>query len=381
MAYDVRHVRNRRGLRDFIELPFRLYRDNPHWVPPLRRELRRTLDPAKNPYFTTASVDLLVCYRDGTPVARTALVISDAHCRRFNVHTGFFGFFEAEDDTQAVLDLFTHVESLCAARTIDTLEGPFNPNHYSELGMLADCYEEDQAFFQTYNPPYYHALLAAARFSPAEALFTARNSDVKGFLSGEPDAAVPVNSGEDYMAREFRMGDFREELEKVRGVFNDAFSGNWHFLPAEREEHLFAAKYLAMVTDPSLVTIVEHRGEPVGVLMCVLDVNPLLKELGGRVGPISTLRFLRGRRRIGTLVVYAVGIRKAYQRSRVYALLVQSMRRMARRFDVLECTWMSPGNVLALAAARRMGMKEHKHFLIYRRQFSTRMQRMRREEL
>jgi len=163
------------------------------------------------------------------------------------------------------------------------------------------------------------------------------------------------------------MDDFRRDLDVVRDVFNDAFSTNWHFLPATLEEHLFSAKYLSLVTDPSLVTIVEHHGKAVGVLMCVVDVNPVLQSLGGKAGPLSYMKLMRGKKRMRTLVVYAVGIRKAYQRTRAYVLLCHALLQTSQGFDILESTWMSPGNVLAVAASRRMGMVEHKHFRIYRK--------------
>jgi hypothetical protein len=368
MEYQVTSITDRRGLKVFFRLPSRVYRGNPHWVPPLTAECRRTLDQSKNPFFNDATLDLFVCFRDGLPVARVALVISRNHCRRFNVRTGFFGFFESFDDQECASRLFAALERRCRERHIERLEGPFNPNHYSELGLLADRYDEDQGFFEPYNPEYYHRLLACAGFERGECLFTGRNSDVRAFLRSRygppPDPPAP---GE-YVVRSFNLERMDRDLEGVRQVFNDAFSSNWHFLPATAEEHRFAAKHLRAITEPELVTIVEHRGNPVGVLMCVLDINPLLRRMNGRAGPLGTLRFLAGKKRIRTLVVYAVGIRKAYQGTRVFTLLLQSMQRMADSFDVMTCTWMHPDNLLSVATASRVGLIPYKHLQIYRKQ-------------
>ena len=367
MEYEVRSVRDRRGMRDFLSLPHAVYHNDCHRVPPMEREVRRILDPARNPYFRKATLDLLLCYRSGTVVARMCLVINEEHCRLSGTRTGFFGFFEAVDDPVAVRALFRRAGEICAARNIAVLEGPFNPHHYAEIGMLADHYDEDQGFFQTYNPPYYHALLTEAGCVPTVELFTGRNPDVRSFLAVTGGARVSAGSLSPYSIRNFSLHAMNRDLEVVREVFNDAFAGNWHFLPTTEAEQKFSAKYLKLVTDPGLVTIVEHHGNPVGVLLCALDVNPLLRRMGGRPGPFRILRFLRDRKRIRTLVVYAVGIKKEYQRTRVFAMLLESMRTMARRFDVLECTWMSRSNPLSIAAAERMGMREHKHFLVYAR--------------
>jgi hypothetical protein len=371
MEYQVKTIDDRRGLKDFFGLPFRVYRGNSHWVPPITAECRRTLDPSRNPYFADATLELFICSRDSLPVSRVALVISQEHCRKFSVRTGFFGFFETFDDQESVSRLFSAVERRCRERRLEALEGPFNPNHYSELGLLADRYDEDQGFFEPYNLQYYHRLLAGAGFEKAECLFTGRNSDVRGYLRQRYGPPPEIPSGGEYVVRNFNLARMDHDLERVRRVFNDAFASNWHFLPATAEEHRFAAKYLRVITEPELVTIVEHKGEPVGVLMCVLDINPLLRRMNGKAGPLKYLRFLDGKKRIRTLVVYAVGIRKAYKGTRVFTLLLESMRRMAESFDVMTCTWMHPDNPVSVATASRVGLIPHKHLQMYRKRIPT----------
>ena len=53
MSYSVVPVTDKRRLDEFLRLPFALYRGDPLWVPPLVAEVRRTLDPERNPYFGT----------------------------------------------------------------------------------------------------------------------------------------------------------------------------------------------------------------------------------------------------------------------------------------------------------------------------------------
>ncbi len=370
MEYRVTTVDDRRGLKDFLRLSFRVYRGNPHWTPPITAECRRILDASKNPYFSDATLELFICSCDGLPAARVALVVSQKHCMRFDVRAGFFGFFEALDDQDCVKALFAAVERRCRERQLEVLEGPFNPNHYSEVGLLADSYDDDQGFFEPYNPQYYHRLLEGVGFEKAELLFTGRNKNVRAYLRHRYGPPPEPPSGGDYAVRSFDVSRMDTDLESVREVFNDAFSSNWHFLPATAEEHRFAAKYLRVITEPELVTIVEHRGKPVGVLMCVLDINPLLRRMKGSAGPLKYIRFLAAKRRIRTLVVYAVGIRKSYQGTRVFTLLLESMRRMADTFDVMTCTWMHPGNALSVATASRVGLLPHKHLQMYRRRIS-----------
>jgi len=367
MGYTVRTVCDRRTMRDFLRLPFEIYRGDPLWVPPITSEVVRILDAERNPYFAEASVRLSVCYADGRPVARTAIIINPAYWKKSGEQTAFFGFFESMDDREAVQSLFNEAEEILKNRGVASLEGPFNPNHYSDLGVQINKFGTSPSFFQAYNPPYYPALLEAAGMCPIKTLHTRKNGHVREFVLGRYGNEFSSRSSAGYTVRSFRMNDFEAELERIREVFNDAFSSNWHFLPLTKEEYIFSAKFLNLVTLPNLITIVEYKGDPVGILECVLDINPLLRELNGKVGPIKYVNFLRARKRVQNLIIYAVGIKKAFQGTRVYKLLLDSMCSLTLDYDTLETTWMSDDNLLALRAAEDLGLERDKEFSIYRK--------------
>jgi len=353
-------------MNDFLRLPWRIYDSDPHWVPPILTEVKRTLDPHRNPFFADASLQLFVCYENDVAVARTTLVIKQSHQERSGVKTGFFGFFEAMDDVRAVQFLFAEVQKQCEASSVGQLEGPFNPTHYSELGVLVEGFNSSPSFFQTYNPEYYPRLLEAIGFIRVESLFSGRNEHVQMALQRWREKNVLPGIMNGYCVRHPNARRLHEELEVMREVFNDSFSSNSHFLPVSKEEYRFSSRYLSLVTDPELIYIIEHHGKPVAVLMCVLDVNPLLRRMNGKVGPFKYIRFCRERKKIRTLIVYAVGIKKSYQKTRILFLLYDAMYSMARRFDCIECTWISERNVLSARAATRLGMKVHKRFAMYR---------------
>jgi hypothetical protein len=368
MRYTVRTVCDRRTMRDFLRLPYEIYRGDPMWVPPIASEVRRILDSDRNPYFADASLELFICYADDRPAARTSVVIKRAHWGKSCDRAAFFGFFESVRDEQAVRCLFSEVERSAKSRGATSLEGPFNPNHYSELGLQINEFATSPAFFQAYNPAFYPNLLESADFRPVKIIHTRKNEQIREYVRSRYGSEGPVTASGGYTVRSFDMRDFNRELERIREVFNDAFCSNWHFLPLSREEYLFSAKFLNLVTLPELITIVEYRGEPVGVLEYVLDINPLLKTLNGRVGPIKYLNFLRARKKIRNAIIYAVGVKKAFQGTRVYKLLLDSACRVAVKYDTLETTWMSDENHLALRAAGHLGLERDKEFAIYRKE-------------
>jgi len=351
-------------MKDFLRVPSVIYRNDPNWVAPIDSEVRRLLDRERNPYFANATLKLFVCYREGCVAARTAVVINRIHEAKFGIKAAFFGFFECINDLDAVRCLFDEVERYCRDQKVELLEGPFNPNHYSELGIQVTGFSTPPAFFQPYNHTYYRQLLEEIGFSTLARFHTQKNERISEYVR-ERYGAQPLPEVDGYSIRSFAMDDLSGELERIREVFNDAFSSNWHFLPVSKEEYQFSAKFLRLVTFPDLIKIVEHRGKPVGVLQCVLDINPLLRRMNGSVGPLKYIRFLLQRKRICNLVIYAVGIKRAYQRTRVFHLLFRAMCQIALKYQVLETTWMSDENNPAVRAAEHLGMKPDKEFVIY----------------
>jgi hypothetical protein len=175
----------------------------------------------------------------------------------------------------------------------------------------------------------------------------------------------PVTRSGGFTVRTINGGDTAGELERIRDVFNDAFTDNWHFLPLSSAEYQYAAKFLRYVTYPELIAICEHGDEPVGAVQCVPDVNSILQPLKGRLGPIGCVKYLNGRKKIRDLVIFAVGIKRAYQHSRVYKLLLDAVRWMARDCRSLSTTWMYDDNRPSIQAAEHLGLKPYKNFVIY----------------
>ncbi|MEW6456808.1 MAG: hypothetical protein AB1410_08880 [Acidobacteriota bacterium] len=364
MTYKVMPVSNSRQMKDFLMLPFVIYRHDPNWVPPITSEVRRIINEKINPYFNNAQIKFFVCYKNNTAVSRTAIIINRLHHEKFGVNAVFFGFFESINDPDAVRYLFDEAESYCKSQGSALLEGPFNPNHYSELGLQVNKFGTPPTFFQPYNPEYYTDLLEATGFHVSSRFHSWKNENIREYILDHYgiQTALEVDG---YTVRSFSMKNIRAELEIIREVNNNAFSSNWHFLPLSREEYLFSSKFLSLITYPELIKIVEHNGSPAGVLICVLDINPLLKKMNGKVGPIKYIRFLYERRKIRKLIIYSVGIKKEYQHTPVFQLIFNAFCQIILNYNVLETTWLSEENIPAVKATDRLGLKPDKQFVIY----------------
>ena len=364
MSYRIIRVSAGSELNDFMSLPFTVYRNDRNWVPPITAELIRMLDAKQNPYFRNASLDLFNCYRNGKMAARVAVSVTEDYCKSAGVRTGYFGFFESLIEANAVSKLFESVFDHCRRSGIIRLEGPVNPNMYSELGMLCSHYDLPPTFFQAYNPEYYNALLTGCGFGNLIRLHTRINKDASSYMNEKFGKLIEQPEG-DLKIRSFRGDAQAEDLEHLRRIFNSSFSENWHFVPVSRDEYLFASKFLKLVTPPELISFVEYKGDPVGAVHFALDINPLLRKFRGRRNLFAYLNLLLKRKCIDRALIFAVGIKKEFQSSRIARALFNATVDISRRFRIVETTWMYDDNRSAILIAERLGLKREKEFQIY----------------
>jgi hypothetical protein len=364
MAYEVRKISSRKSLNDFLNLPFLVYKGDANWIAPITGEIKRILDPTKNPYFRDASLQQFNCYKNNKICSRIAVIINRRYQKIFAKRTAFFGFFESMNDVKAIDHLFHAVEKYCKSLQIETIEGPFNPNHYSELGLQTNQFTTRPTFFQPYNPQYYCHLLEDIGFHISAKFHTRKNEHIGDYIK-QYFHDHNSQSSDEFKLRSFNFRAKEVDLEHLRSIMNDAFSENWHFLPLSQAEYNFAAKYLSLVTPPDLIQFVEYRGEPVGAIHFALDINPLLKKFKGHANPFKYLSFRFNRKNIHTLLIFAVGIRKAFRNSQAIQLLSMVTADIASKYEVLETTWTSSENIPASKAAENFGLKPDKEFAIY----------------
>ena len=254
----VSEVSSRGDLKEFVELPYRLYAGDADWVPPLRSDVRWMLDTGRNPFWQHAKRTLFLARRGGQVVGRVAAIADDYHNRIHADHTGFFGFFECEDDTEAAKALLDAAEGAVRKLlpTCDRLRGPVNPSMNDEVGfLLADESEAGPAvLMMTYNPAYYVELSEKAGFAKAKDLVAliAPIDDRSFKRLGRITDAVRRRNPE-LTFRTIRMDRFAEELEKVKTVYNAAWENNWGFVPMTSEEIDAMAKKLKDLLDPTIV--------------------------------------------------------------------------------------------------------------------------------
>ncbi len=367
MTTTVRPVSGARDLRAFIEFPYRHYAGHPQWVPPLRYDQRRLLDRRRHPFYRQATAEFFLAERDGRTVGRVAAIHNRAHNEFCHDATGFFGFFETEDNPATAQALLGAAAAWCAGRGLTALQGPVSPSTNYECALLIAGFDRPPAFMMPYNYPYYAGLIEAAGFVKAKDLLAYWLSDDHPFPEKLASVTGRLMKRYGLTTRDIRMDRLDEEIDRIFKVYNDAWSSNWGFVPMSREEIAAMAADFKWVVDPRVVYIAERGGEPVGFLLALPELNLILKDLDGRLLPLGWLRLLRARRRLNVLRVLAMGSLKEYQSMGFAAALYHDIvtRGTGAGYHHAEIGWVLEDNVMMNRAAEMLGSECYKRFRIY----------------
>jgi hypothetical protein len=367
--------RHRRDIARFFDVADAIYRGDPNWVAPLRADLAKVFS-SENPFFRHAEMQLFLARRGGEAVGRIAAIVDRRHNEKQGEQAAFFGFFESEND-QSVADALFHAAALWAReRRMRTLRGPLNPSLNDEAGLLVEGFGSPPVVMMTYNPPYYPALLEAAGFRKSKDLL-AYWLDIrpKPLARLEKLAARVRRQMPEVVVRPITKRSLFRDLPKVREVYNAAWEENWGFVPMTDEEMEFMAKRLKPLLDPDFVYLAEvprpEGGlEPIAFVMALPDYNQALKPLRGRLLPFGWLKFLLASRRIPTLRILTLGIKRPYRMRGIHSVVFEACLRAALRrgFTGCEVSWLLEDNELVIRAVDLWEGYRYKTYRLYERE-------------
>ena len=357
-------------LKNFIDLPWKLYAGYPRWVPPIKKEVRRLLDPRRHPFWSSAERRLFLARRGSHSVGRIAGIIDRRYNDLHGEQMGIWGFFECADDPAAAAALFSAVETWARQKGMTFLRGPLNPSTNYEVGLLIDGFDYPPALMMAYNPPYYSTLVEACGF--------AKEKDLSAFLiAGDyrlPDwmdsLAGRIARKKGIHIRPFRPKDEDAEFVRIKEIYNDSWSANWGFVPLSDEEMRDIQKSVMVFADPDLAFFIYYEDEPAAVCVIFPDINPLLKRLNGRIGLLGLLKVLLYRREITGLRCLMFGIKEKYRQLGVPMLVFHHIFEVVRqknKYHSLELGWTLEDNAAINSLIEEAGAKKYKRYRIFRK--------------
>ncbi|SHM09344.1 hypothetical protein SAMN05216428_11363 [Nitrosospira sp. Nsp11] len=365
-----RPVASRRDIGVFIDVPWRIYVDDPMWVPPLRLE-RRFHFSRFNPFFKHGEWQAWIAYRNNQPVGRISAQIDQLHRQRYGPETGHFGLFECIDDLEVAAVLMRAAEEWLAARHTRHVTGPFNLSINQECGVLVDGFDTPPMVMMPHSRRWYGRLLEEQGYRPAKdllAYWVEVDFKVPRLMS-----ALIAKFSDQVRLRPLRRDKFSEEMEILRDIFNDAWSENWGFVPVTKAEFAELGTSLRLLVPDDCIQIAEVDGVPSAFMVALPNLNEIFAELDGSLFPFGWVKLsrIKSRGAVRTGRIPLMGVRKQFHNTplgmALAFMVIDAPKKLARAVGVqaVELSWILEDNKPMRAILDSLGCREYKRYRIY----------------
>ncbi len=367
-------TRNRKQVKRFLNVPFRLYGGHPQWVPPLLVDTSMQLNRQKHPFYEHSDADFFIAVRDGRDIGRIAALENRPFNRYHNTRQAQFYLFDCDDDQEATHSLFEQVFNWAHGRGLNRVVGPKGFSPIDGYGILVEGFEHRQMMnMMNFNYPYYAKLVEAEGFKK-EVDFVSCYVEAEKFVMPERIHRIAERVAQRGTLRVHRLqtkGDLKIWADRIGKAYNQAFINNWEYYPLTSRDIKFVLDSLLQVADPKMVKIITHEENVVGFVLAFPDVSEGFKKANGRLLPFGLFHLLRDMARTDWVDLNGAGILPEFQGHGGNALLYCEIEKTLQdygRFKHAELTQVAETAVQMRRDLENLGGKPYKNHRVYERE-------------
>jgi GNAT superfamily N-acetyltransferase len=365
----IQPVQSRGDKRLFLEYPWKLYRNDPCWIPPLRMDQKELVGYQHHPFWEKNSIQTFLAFRGKEVCGRIAAIENRVHNEYRHERIGFFGFFECIDDQDVARGLLDAARQWLAERQLFAIRGPSSPGLNYTHGALIEGFDSPPTFLMPYNPPYYPRLLESYGFHKAQDMYA-----YYGHLDMLPRSSAKLGPLADQIVERFNIhlrpmstSRFLEDVRSFLDIYNRSMVDHWGFAPMSAAEVEHMAKSLRWLIIPELAMAAEIDGKPIGAVFCLPDYNPRIRQIDGRLLPFGIIRLLAGKRKIKKIRLLAANVLPEYQRIGVGLVLLRALvpKGLEMGLEEVEYSWVMECNQLSRGSLEKGGAKRIKSYRLF----------------
>ncbi len=365
-------LRTTRDQRTFLTFPWRIYRDDPLWVPPLLPDRRKAIDPERGVFFQRGHAEFFIAWRGGKPVGTICAAEDKATNQTRNRKECVFGFFEYIEDFHVAESLLNRAVEWAKAHDLNALFGPFNLDYENAYGVLIEGRDRPPALLCGHTPPYYQRFMERFGFQPARGdnlAFAFDLAEDTPVLQRLHKLADKVRQRKDFVIRDADLEHWQDEVDRIHRLLNIALAHLPDHIGWRREAVEATVAPFRELADPELILFAEADGETVGWFPGIPNLNEALIHANGLRYPWDYAKLgWHMRRQTECLAIKSVLVPPEYWNTGVSVLLFDEMARRAKAkgYKWVDMSLTSADNPNTPILAQHVGARLYKRYRVYR---------------
>ncbi len=364
----IKNVVTKKDFIEFFRLPWKIYKNDENWVPPLWDEINGFFK-IKNPFWKHAESCLFIAYKNNEIVGRIAAVIDNLFIKKEKENIGYFGFFEVDNDYEIAKYLIGEAERWLKNKKMEKMRGPIDGRIDVGCGLLLNSYDQTPFIFSSYNPKYYVDFVEKYGMKKCRDLLNYYlNCDLE--IPKKLKNAAEKIEKKGIKIRGFNRFRAKKELKWWIPLMMEIFSSHWGYIDASEEEvrNRFGIKQIRWIADPKFLLVAESpNGDPIGFKWVTPDYNQVIKKLNGKLGVIGYLKFFYYSKKVSRARFNFVGVKKEWQGKGIgSAFNYWTMLELKKRnYSGAEIGWIDEKNVAEQKSTEKTGAKLYKKYRVY----------------
>ena len=354
----------------WVELPYRMYKDHPCWVPLLKNGMRKLLDKKQHPFYQHSEADFFVVEHGDEVLGRICVMENTRYNQHHGERAAFIGYFEVVQDLEAARKIFSRVFEWALARGLDTIYGPKGLLGAGAGGVLVEGFEHRAAIDIPYNFPYYDDFIQDSGFEKYRDILS-------GFIHRGEQTRIPervirvaerMAERSGFYARRFKTkGELRQIVHTIGDLHRKAFVEIPGYYPLTDEEFGWMADELISIADPELITLVMKGDQVVGFVFAYPDISEGLQKAKGRLLPLGWWHILRSQKVTDWVVLNGMGILPEYQGRGANAVMYLELARtlLHSRFEHCDLVQVGEENYRSMQDQLMFGAQWVKKHRVY----------------
>ncbi len=370
----VNEVKTRSDRRAFVELPWQIYQDDPHWVPPLRREVHSFINRKKHPFYQHGEATQFIARRNNQVVGRILVSDDPNYNEQYGTNLGCFGMFECIDDQSVADELLNRAASWLKDRGRTQVLGPIDYSTNYPCGLLIDGFDTPPRIMMNHQPAYYQRLLENWGLTKSKDMFAWWFDDSNDTLEAWGESAEKLARRFDVKIRNVDVRNFDQEVQVFKHLYNACWDNHWGMVKMTDAEFDHLASQLRQIAKAEMMLIAEVKGEPVGICITLPDINEAIRPLNGNLFnyglPTGLFKLLRNMKRIQTARLAVLGVLEGYRRRGVAELMILRTLDYGKNrlnYQGAELGWTLEENEMVTRTVKRVGGIPYKTYRILER--------------
>jgi hypothetical protein len=359
-----------RDIDSFFSVPANVYPKEFGFVSMLKSDLKRFLS-TKNPLFKSErDFTFFTAFRNGVPAGRIVAHIHHESNKLHNWNRSYFGFFDCANDVDIAKALLEKALDFGRSHACDEVLGNFNLTAMQQAGVVTKILKDYHYTDQVFAPVYLADLLSANGFEKTFRMQT-HEIDVQQFdpesLLGPKQKAILNDSS--FTFSTLKDDPLKDMMEAMRLCLNNGFSDNPMFVPLTHEEIFFQAKDMMMIIDEKITVVAKYRGKPVGVLVCIPNLNPFLKNIKSKLGLTTPWYLIKHKFQRDSAIIIFYSVYKEYHNLGLNGVMLYKVQTALKSggYKKMGGTWIADENVASLRQAEKLGAKTMHELHLFRK--------------